>query len=460
MYSAKTIFVQRSDPLFAWCDDIAHKANNLYNAALFRERQMMFAAKRTNIFDLSDNELEVMSEFEWMNYYLPKDKQKILPPSGSISYATLDCMMKLCKNPDYCCTGLPRQTAQQILKMTLRDICSFFAALKSYKRDPGKFTGRPKMPGYKHKKGACAFIVTNQDCVIRKNKKHRYTAKLPFTKQVVRLGREVHGKFVQLNVTPRNGTYKLSFVFDDGTNAPATADTAERIAAIDLGVDNLMAVTNNVGAECLLFKGGAAKSANHYFNQMSARIQSEQTSGSIDKFVPTKRYYRILQKRNNRINDCMLKDCKRLITWCVEKRIDTIVIGENKFWKQECSMGGTSNQNFVQIPFERLKRIITYSAERLGISIIYQEESYTSKASFLDRDKIPVYSRDSEEHHKFSGAREKRGLYRSADGTKINADLNGSANILRKAIPDAFESGIEPDFRNIRAYYHPDLKLA
>ena len=123
-------------------------------------------------------------------------------------------------------------------------------------------------------------------------------------------------------------------------------------------------------------------------------------------------------------------------------------------------MGGTSNQNFLQIPFERLKRIIAYSAERLGIRIIYQEESYTSKASFLDRDKIPVYSRDSEEHHKFSGVREKRGLYRSADGTKINADLNGSANILRKAIPDAFERGIEPDFRNIRAYYHPDLKLA
>ena len=278
------------------------------------------------------------------------------------------------------------------------------------------------------------------------------------SKKAARLGRNVSGKFIQLNVTPKNNVYQLSFIFDDEADAPEAADTAERVIAIDLGVDNMMAVANNIGAECLLFKGGAAKSANHYFNKMSARIQSEQTIGSTDKFVPTKRYYRLLQKRNNRINDFMLKCGKRLITWCVEKRIDTIVIGENKFWKQECSMGGTGNQNFVQIPFERLKWIIAYSAERLGIHVIYQEESYTSKASFLDRDKIPVYSRNSKEEYKFSGVREKRGLYRSSDGTKINADLNGSANILRKALPDAFKNGAEPDFRNIRTYYHPDLK--
>ena len=89
-----------------------------------------------------------------------------------------------------------------------------------------------------------------------------------------------------------------------------------------------------------------------------------------------------LQKRNSRMNDFMLKCGKRLITWCVEHRIDTIVIGENKLWKQESDMGSTSNQNFIQIPFDRLKKIITYSAERMGISVIYREESYTSKASF------------------------------------------------------------------------------
>ena len=458
MYHSKNILVSRKDPLFAWCDDIAHKANNLYNAALFRERQMMSVARKTDIHDLTDNELEVMSEFEWMNYYLPDDRRKSAPPSGALCYTLLDCMMKLTKNPDYFCEGLPRQTAQQILKAAVQNIHSFFEALKRYSKNPDGFTGRPALPKYKHKKGVCSFIVTNQDCVVHKSKKHRYMAKLPHTKETVRLGRSVPGKLMQLNVTPKTGAYQLSFIFDDGADVPETANTAERIAAIDLGVDNLMAVTNNVGAECLLFKGGTIKSANHYFNKMAAHIQSEQTAGSTDKFVPTKRYYFLLQKRNSRMNDFMLKCGKRLITWCVEHRIDTIVIGENKLWKQESDMGSTSNQNFIQIPFDRLKKIITYSAERMGISVIYQEESYTSKASFPDKDKIPTYSKSSKEKHKFSGVREKRGLYRSSDGMRINADLNGSANILRKAFPSAFEGGQEPDFRNIRTIHHPDLK--
>ena len=136
----------------------------------------------------------------------------------------------------------------------------------------------------------------------------------------------------------------------------------------------------------------------------------------------------------------MLKAGKSLIIWCVENRIDTIVIGSNPGWKQGSNMGRRSNQKFVQIPFDDLKRILKYQGERNGIRIVEQEEAYTSKASFIDHDDIPDL--DGSKEAVFSGTRTKRGLYRSKEGITINADLNGSANILRKAFPNAAHSDV------------------
>lgn len=121
-------------------------------------------------------------------------------------------------------------------------------------------------------------------------------------------------------------------------------------------------------------------------------------------------------------------------------------------------MGKKNNQTFVQLPLYKLILNITYRAERCGIRVINRDESYTSKASFLDNDAIPTYGKNDEEY-KFSGKRIKRGLYKAADGTVINADLNGSANILRKEFPDAFASH-QPDFGNVIVIRHPDLENA
>lgn len=152
-----------------------------------------------------------------------------------------------------------------------------------------------------------------------------------------------------------------------------------------------MAVTNNCGLGCLLYKGGVIKSANHRYNQKIAAIMSRQTKGGTEKFKPTEEYYAVTQRRNNVIKDYMLQTGKHFITWCVENRIDTIVLGDNQFWKQNIRMGVVNNQNFVQIPFDQMKKILTYQAERRGIRLIRQEESYTSKANFLGQDDIPVY---------------------------------------------------------------------
>lgn len=231
----------------------------------------------------------------------------------------------------------------------------------------------------------------------------------------------------------------------------------ERIIGVDPGVDNLMSVTNNCNLPCLLFNGKPLKSINQLYNKKISNIVSDNTKGTTDKFVATPHYQGVTLKRNNRVKDYLLKSAKVLINWCVENRIDTIVLGKNTGWKQESDMGAVNNQSFVQIPHAQLYKIITYLAEREGISIVEQEESYISKASFLSRDDIPVYENDETVKHSFSGKRVHRGLYKDKSGACINADLNGSANILRKAFPNAFKS--DPNFNDICIIKHPDLAL-
>lgn len=153
----------------------------------------------------------------------------------------------------------------------------------------------------------------------------------------------------------------------------------------------------------------------------------------------------------------MKKTGKQLIEWCAENRADTIVLGCNRYWKQESHIGHVNNQKFVQIPFSYLKNVIAWLAERKGIRVVEQEESYTSKASFLDRDFIPVYGQEPEVF-RFSGKRNPRGLYTSEEGIVTNADLQASANILRKAYPNAFIEGNEPEFRTIKVIRHPEYE--
>jgi IS605 OrfB family transposase len=112
--------------------------------------------------------------------------------------------------------------------------------------------------------------------------------------------------------------------------------------------------------------------------------------------------------------------------------ISTIVVGYNKGWKQEVETGKKNNQKFVSIPYHRFRQKLSYKCELCGITCVFQEESYTSKASSIDMDEIPVYSEDDGVKYTFSGKRVKRGLYKSKDGLLLNADINGSVNILRK----------------------------
>ena len=455
MYHSVNVQVKQGTALFQWCDYNAHCANNLYNAALFRERQMMTSSKKA-IHELTDNELEVMSEVENAKQWMTRPRE--VPPSGVMSYTFLNDVMRFNCNPDYYAEGFPIHCAQNILKQVTQDLNSFFKAVKKWNVAPWKFNGKPKLPEYKHKQGATTFVSSNQECRIHHTKRGNYYCSLPKTKEIVHLGKSVPGKLIEVHISPMHGIYQISCVFDDEVETVQPSKKHERMVGVDPGVNNLLAVVNNCGLPNLLFNGRPLKSINQLYNKQIANIVSENTKGTTDKFKVTPHYQRVTMKRNNCVKDYILKTAKILIHWCVENRIDTIVLGKNADFKKESNMKDTGNQNFVQIPHATLYKTIAYMGERYGIHVMEQEESYTSQASFLSRDYIPAYGVDDYKAH-FSGIRTYRGLYKDKISKRcINADFNGAANILRKCFPDAFQK--DPDFNEYQIIKHPDLVLA
>ena len=280
------------------------------------------------------------------------------------------------------------------------------------------------MPGY-CKGDTTTYLFTNQDAVIKDG-----MLKLPKTKVRIPVRRRHGARLMEVKVKPVSGGYELLLVYD--VKDPCV-QVGTHSAAVDFGVDNTMAVVSDTG-NSLIFRGRNIKSINQYFNKQKAErvslmTKGKQTTGKVwSKYLDRLSAYRI-----NYIRDCFHKMSRILLEWCKEHEIGTLVLGSNQFWKQESEMGKRNNQSFVSIPFDMLKSMIELKACEYGITVTRTEESYTSKASFLDHDEIPVYVSCNNQKHSFSGKRIKRGLYRSSDGTLINSDLNGAANILRKA---------------------------
>lgn len=459
MHSATQICVKPSSGFYSYFDTIAALCNNLRNAALYRTRQVLTMVEKP--FDkLTANELEVYNEIAYA-LQIMGDKFK-MPVKGKqfLSVDFLEALMRATNNPDFMAEGLSKQVAHHTLKGVAEDMKGFYAGIRKHKKDPTTFTGKVKLPRYGEKGGRHTIVFTNQDCVIYeiKNKPGFHEVKFPETKKRLYIAdMPLCGRLKQITVKPNHGNYIVSFVFDNGKENHV-ARLPHHMVGIDLGVDNTAAITNNLGLPCLLFKGGALKSINQLYNKKMAAIQSEQTKGTDEKFVMTKEAHSLCVWRNNRIEDTINKIGNNIVAWCCDNDVDTIVIGHNTHWKQNANMGKKNNQTFVQLPLYKLILNITYRAERCGIRVIKREESYTSKASFLDNDVIPTFGKNDEEY-KFSGKRIKRGLYKAADGTIINADLNGSANILRKEVSDAFASH-QPDFGNVIIIRHPDLENA
>lgn len=425
-YSIYKCRVSEKDPLFVVFDEWAHLSNNLYNETLFIIRQLftglnkdkkdMSVLERTTI----DSVLEVLKSY---------DKELILDKDHRlVNFYFMDYYFKHTNNKNYN-SSLPKQSAQHVIKDACNSFKGWFKALRSYKRNPSKFTGKPKMPKYRKSGSVYAVKLTNQDTVLYENK-FGYEVKFPKTKHRLNFTDKVKGKKLkEVNIKCEYGVYKVTYLFED--KAEPIKSKGSVVCGIDIGVNNIVAIQTSNG-DSLLVKGKFIKSKNQWYNKKIAKNMYGQTIGTTNKATSSKALNKLYRNRKHFMEDVIHKISKKIISWCISKDVSTIVIGSNKFWKQNINIGKVNNQTFTQIPFSLLISHIENKANKAGIKVVKTEESYTSKASFLDLDNIPVYDENSTNKYTFSGKRISRGMYRSSNGFCFNADLNGAGNILRK----------------------------
>lgn len=404
-------------------------AKNLYNAALFRIRQVFTGWDKQK---RSENEEQVFEEIKaTLKVYPTLSFKRVL------TYHSLEKLMRVTVNPDFF-AGLPMQTAQAIVREAVSKFKEWLDSLKQYKKDPSGYTGKPKMPKY-IKADKRTFVVTNQDAVLYPLEKEGYCAlKLPgFDKnsriQLAYVSSD--SRLKQVSFTPYYGRYLMSF--DIEYLVPAFYPDLPNAAGIDFGTDNIAAIACTDGSS-VVYKGGAILSENRLFAKRKAEAVSLITQGHAHKHAESV-FLSNLSARHACFNkDQMHRISMDIIRYCIDHRVGTLVLGVNKFWKQRSNMGKINNQKFVSIPHNQLRWMISYKAMTAGITVIEQEESYTSKADITAKDFIPVYGKETG-RPVFSGRRVERGYYLCSLGYCINADCNGAANILRKTFPDTWD---------------------
>ena len=225
----------------------------------------------------------------------------------------------------------------------------------------------------------------------------------------------------------KNNNFVCELIYEKEINDKT--DSTGKAASIDLGLENLFTVAFNYNKKGIAFKGSKLKSINQYFNKEKAKLQSLLPKNEYS----SKRINHLFYKREEQLRNIIGYYSNRLMELLVKEEVSTLVIGHNKNWKDKINIGKVNNQNFVSIPFNKVINIIKYKAEDFGIKCIEQEESYTSKASFLDNDNIPTFNEDENKKHTFSGKRITRNLYQTKNNQIIDADLNGALNIMKKA---------------------------
>ena len=386
--------IKRSDKHFQLLMNFCHMSKNLYNHANYLVRE------------------QFIKDGNWLRY------------------AELDSTLKMdTEYPDY--RNMPTaQSAQQIIRLLDKNWKSFFKSIKDWAKHKEKYLGKPRMPKYLKKSSNYILIMTNQNC-----KLHDGYIKFPkvfdgFTIKPKFVGKQNAAGLQQVRFIPRRGEIIAEVVYTMH-GVEKLADNG-RYIGIDIGVDNLATVANNVGASAFTINGRPLKSLNKYFNKLKSRYQG--ISKRMNDKNNTNRLDRLTDKRTAKINDYLHKASRYIIDYCIQHDIHTIIIGQNKEWKQRSNIGKVNNQTFVQIPFARLIEMIQYKAEECGIAVILTEESYTSGTSFIDNE-APTkefYNKSRRIH---------RGMFVSNSGVKINADLNGAYQIIKKVFPIKWDIG-------------------
>ena len=373
--------IYSTDERFVLIKDLCHLSKNLYNAALYDVRQYYFETK---------------SYRTWQSQKLVFTKNH---------------------NPDY--YALQSNLAGEVLMQVGRQFIGFFNDKSNKKK---------RIPKYKNKNGY--NIITFPKLAISKYIKFdRYKQLYTYT---------LCKKSYNLKIQSSKPNIKMvKFVYDEAKDLikcfkiyeveqPELKSDNSRYFSIDPGLNNIVSIYNNIGIRPLLYNGRPIKSINQYYNKINAKLHSELPTN----VKSSKRLKQLSFKRNNKIDYEMHKISTHIINEAVKNDISKIFIGNNIGWKSTIKMGKRNNQNFVNIPHTKLFNQLLYKGLLNGIEVIFTEESYTSKASFFDKDELPIY--DETTKHKFSGRRISRGLYKDSKGNLWNADLNGGGNIMRK----------------------------
>ena len=372
--------------------ELCHIAKNLANEAIYNVRQYYFA------------------EGEFLKY----EKNYTLL-KNSPNYKLLNSNM-----------------AQQILKEVDGSFKSFFGLIKLAKQDRYAFKDC-KLPHYLPKDGYTTLVIgfvrlKGNKLILPFSNSFKKTHKaVEITIPPILLDKKV--KEIRIIPKAKARFFEIQYIYE--AECVQRNLNTNNALALDLGINNLVTAVSSNGRSFII-DGRKLKSINQWFNKENARLQSIKDKQHYGK-KSTNRQKAIARDRNNKVNDYMNKAARKVINYCIANDIGALVVGYNETFQRNSHIGKQNNQNFVNIPYGQLRSKLEYLCRLNGIIFVKQEESYTSKSSFWDRDDIPVYNADNPGEYQFSGNRVHRGQYKTASGKTINADVNGALNIMRKS---------------------------
>lgn len=388
-------WIKEGHALYPICDDLTFKAKNLYNAGLYQIRQSIFERNKSQ----EEEKPSVLSWVELVSQFRREKQSDIL--------------------------ALPSKISTNILKILGSTISSYYQLLKCYHDKSNlSVTSKPQLPRYLHKTEGRSVVEFTNQTISRKRGVNGELILCPKNLNLSIPTKVTNPKCVR--IVPKLKAFVIEIVYE--VEVSPLKQTGN-YAAIDLGIDNLATITFSNGTNPLVVKGTQLKSINQGYNRLIAKAKSKLPANQ----KTSQHIHRLWRNRELKLQAELHKITSFLSLYFDEMAIETVFIGKNQSWKQEVSLGKKTNQSFTQIPFNIFISQLTYKCLAKGIEVIEQEESYTSKASFVDKDEIPVYEK-VQTKPQFSGKRISRGLYKAKDGRVLNADVNGSYNILVKGL--------------------------